>query len=182
MNNQNTEIETIESVGWKLLFDSDVNPKVLQFFVGEEFSNDYEKYSITFEIMISIFMEMVISSIKFKSYSNNMDNGFIDDHKVIDYDLKFDIDEIKHFKNKLSKLGYQLCIHEVSDYYDTLNNYYCRILFKKDNLYHFEKRNLNKDYTFLLRKDDDKNFSKMKEFYAITEVDGKKLQIYFDVL
>lgn len=189
MNNKMNEtnetietIETIESIAWKLLFDHDVNKQVIQFFVGEEFSNDYEKFSITFEILISIFMEMIISSIMIKSYSTDMVDGFIDDEKVFNYKLNFGIDEIQHFKDKISKFGYQLCFHEVSDHYDTLKEYYCKILFKKGNEYHFEKRNLDKEYTFLLRNDKDKSFSELKEFYAITEVDGKKLQIYFDTI
>jgi hypothetical protein len=180
-------IESVESIAWKLLVDDDdgnVNSKILDFFVGDDFKNEYEKNSITFQIMISIFMEMVITSMMMKTTLLNMDDdGTINnvlDSDDISYDLKFDLDEIEILKDKIFKTGYQLCIHEVSDYYDTLDKYYCRILFKKCNENHFKIKQINKEYTFLLRTNDEEGFNTLKDFYAITEIDGKKLQIYFD--
>jgi hypothetical protein len=172
------DLISVNEVAYKLLMDQSIDKALIQLMVIDDLDNQYDKLAVEFEVLISVFMEMIIYILKAKYI--NEDNKKLTENNLEKYDLQFDISDLDFFKTKFSKIGYQLCIHDVGDYYDILDDYYCKTLFKKDNEYYFMTKKINNEYTFLLRNDKDKKFTKLKDFYTKCYVDNKYIQIYFD--
>tara|TARA_Y100000780_G_C13680333_1_gene415814 strand:+ start:55 stop:600 length:546 start_codon:yes stop_codon:yes gene_type:complete len=172
------DIISVNDVAYKLLMDQSIDKALIQLMVVDDLDNQYDKLAVEFEVLISIFMEMVIYILKVKYVNEN--NKELNESNLENYNLEFDIDDLDFFKTKFSKIGYQLCIHDVGDYYDTLYDYYCKTLFKKDNEYYFMTKKIDNEYTFLLRNDKYKNFTKLNDFYTKCFVDNKYIQVYFD--
>lgn len=194
-------IVTPESLALKLLIENDVNDYtgVLQMFVDDNNSTLYDKYAGQFEILITIFMEMIYGMLKIEHINSFIDSdGNLDEN--IDFDSTFkpnfseyDIKDItKIFQEKFKKIRIYLSIHEVQGddknnkndygYYD---KYYCRTILKDTfdgRTYFWRNRKIldpNKRYTFVLRNDNDKNNKKLDDFYAICVFPHIKIKISF---
>lgn len=197
---------TPELLAWKLVMDDDVNDYagVLQPCVfGDNQKNmeniRYESLEDQFQILITIFMEMIFDILKI-----NHINSFIDDDGVyddsIDLESTFSPNEndilddsiILLIRDKFKKVRIFLGVMRIYDSkiddsrnYGSSSNYYCRIMLKDtiDGSIHFKNNNNidpAKRYTFLMQNNKElRKHKKLDDFYAVCNVNDKKYKISF---
>lgn len=202
-------IVTPESLAWKLLMDEAVEDyagMLMPFVSGDEpLSQDssirYEQLSDQFQILITMYMEMVFGLLKINHISSNMnENSEIDDEfdleKTFKPDLsKFGVDDmLTVFREKLKKIRIFLSVQEICDTdqknskdYGFASEYFCRIILKDtpEGKTYFGKNKNNsavdseKSYTFVMRDDKKKSHKQLKDFYAVCVLPGVKVRIGF---
>lgn len=199
INGDDDDIITPEVLARKLLFDDDISGysgTLLPFIINDEKTddNDYNRCAGQFEILITVYMEMVYGLLMINHINEHInEDGVLDD--TIDLDATFNPDLTEYdisdlteiFSEKFSKVKIFLSVTEMNNsiYY---NEYYCRILLKETNegkTYFNENKDRldpNKHYTFLLRNDINKNQTRLNDFYAICSFNNKKVKISFSVL
>lgn len=213
--NQPDDIENIvtpESLAWKLLMDDDVEnyagillPTVLE----EDDSNKsnkkgnsnlrYDSLADQFQILISVYMEMVFGLLKINHVNSFINkNGDIDES--IDLEATFKPDTYKFttdsmidvFREKLKKIRIFLSVLGIYDANDDLpkdygssSNYYCRIILKDsaEGKTYFRANahwlDPEKRYTFVMRNDEHKKQKKLEDFYAVVTLPELKVRISF---
>jgi hypothetical protein len=142
INTNNDDIITPEVLARKLLFDDDIKNYsgiLLPFIVSDEgdMSNIYDKCAGQFEILITLYMEMVYGLLMINHINKYInDDGEIDN--TIDLEATFnpdlteyDISELTDiFSEKLKKVRIILLVQEI--YEDEIySDYYCRIILKE---------------------------------------------------
>jgi hypothetical protein len=208
-SDDSVNIVTPESLAWKLLMDEDVKEyagTLIPFVSGDqELSHNsdmrYEQLSDQFQILITLYMEMVYGLLKINHIASGMnDHGGIDDtidlEKTFNPDLsKFGVDDMLIlFREKLKKIKMFLSVREIftSDPtnprdYGFSSEYYCRIILKDtpDGVTYFWNNRNNpavnsaKKYTFVMRDDKKKENKKLNDFYAVCVLPNIKVQISF---
>ena len=206
-------IVTPESLAWNLLIDEDVKdyegvlmPNVVNdpnssTQSGQGKNMLYEQLSDQFQILISMYMEMVFGLLKINHISANMnEHGDISDEIDLDKTFKPDLskftvdDMLLVFREKFKKIRYFLSVQEIYDAnsssYGSSAEYYCRILLKDtpEGKTHFWNNRHNpaidpeKRYTFLMRNDKEKSHRELKNFYAVCTLPNIKVRISFSPL
>jgi hypothetical protein len=134
-NNISNEF-TPETLAWQLLVDEDIEKKIEigQLIASIDLENEsnptiYNKEAYEFEILITIYMEMVFGWFKLLHLMENEQNG-------TNYDFKPNLslvtfnDLTDPFSEKMSIIGYNLNVEEITnmEYFNLLRNRsYCRV-------------------------------------------------------
>jgi hypothetical protein len=194
MDNNNimdNNINTIEEFSWRLLLD-DINSEQLNGYCElmlsiDTVTNDNnsnkqlnacnnEKISDTFQVLITIYMEMIYGSLKINNLLNNCD--------LYDFS-KVTINELSDsYKLRFSKINTVLNVFDVTNEIDSFQNYYCKIMLKdtpEGKIYFSKYNNLDKNYTFLLNRNlISLKYNKLTDLYAICKVNNMIVRISFD--
>jgi hypothetical protein len=213
-----SEDVTPDDLAWKLLMDTDVDEDadvqkytgIMQNFVINEsdLSNNkntrYDQIADNFQILITMYMEMVIGYMNIAHMASHMNenyelDGTIDLEETFKPDYsKFTIDDmLVLFREKFKKIRFFLSVQEITGTeisdttdYGKASEYYCKIILKdthQGKLY-FAKNIDNpavdhsKRYTFLMRYDKNKSQKKLEDFYAVCCLPNIKVKIYFSPL
>jgi hypothetical protein len=207
--NQKSEdnIVTPENLAWILLLNDDVEnyAGIMQSFVDNsvldpEKRNKYEDLAGQFEVLITIYMEMVFGLLKINHVNSMLNtNGELDDEdedpeSTFNPDLsKLTLEDLKLVAyEKFKKIRTYLSVTQIieTDLQNTKDfgydsQYYCRILLKDlpEGKMYFNKNqdrlDPDKRYTFVIRMDDKKNYKKLEDFYAVCALPNMKVRISF---
>jgi len=113
-----------EELAWKLIMDENINASSLMAYTDE---NTKETL---FEILITIYIEMIFDYYKL-IYLQNTENDSFDDFSLNLNDV--DINDLTNvFKEKINKMKYKLTVDEISlhEYENIKKNRYCMVLLK----------------------------------------------------
>jgi hypothetical protein len=184
---------TPESLAWKLLLDEDIpNSDILEFSEPGE-----NKYVIKFEILLTIYLELIVNYYKMLYIENNIDENMSDDDVDNNFKLNFDnltLDILLNpFKEKIQKIKHQLIINEISkEHFDHIKNLrYCTIMFRdslKDEPYFIMNKDYiekDKKYHFVLYGptiENKNSFNHLKDLFACVNINNKYFKICFDKL
>lgn len=218
--NDDDKIVTPETLAWKLLMEDDNimdYAGILDMHVIDNVNNNskpsshigYDDMVDQFQILITIYMEMIFGMLRISHVSNIMDNNTINgdnDNKDIDNcDLENTFrpdfsnvminDILDVFKERFKKIRIILSVREIYDTdmsnvrdFGKYSDYYCRIILKDtpEGSKYFEANHdtLNPDirYTFVIRRDEDNKQTKLSDFYAVCALPNMKVKISFDVI
>lgn len=183
----NTDAYTPESIAWKLLIEDElkeIKQGQLIGFLDNSYCNDkLEALTVEFEILITIYMEMIIGWYKLLYLMENTD----DTQFKLNLDLIKIDDLLNPFKEKMLVLGYILNITEFKNleiYEEFKKKSYCRIALrdlKEDNgFFIMNNKNIPKDkkYHFILNsKYEDKN--NIRDIYAVIKINNVGYKISF---
>lgn len=201
---------TLESLAWKLLMDENVEdyagvllPSIMD---GNDLTDNgspgrapvydvYDNLADQFQMLITIYMEMVFGLLKINHISANLDkNGDlsedIDLEESFDPDLSiFTVDDlVTTFREKLKKIRVFVSVHEIIDSENQFGNsseYYCRILFRntiEGKTFYRNNRDIlepDKQYMFAIRPDNARKHTKLNDFYAVCSLPHMKVRISF---
>lgn len=188
---------TPESLAWDLVMGDEMADftGVMQSLVddsnGNYRANRYEKAADEFQILITIYMEMIFNVLKSNFMGELLDaNGDIREGIDLESELerykpdfrKYNIDDMTVlFRSLFAKIRYFLSVRDITDVcspdpndFGSESNYYCKILLLDD------RRNFSKEYfknathipddkryTFMLKAVDKPHQKKLEEFYAV---------------
>jgi len=216
-------IVTPESMAWKLLMDEDVKdyagilmPNILdcQLPMLDEINDNeenidtdsphtnYDRYADQFQILITMYMEMVFGLLKINHITSHIDANCEDADIEVDLKdtfkpdfTKFTIEDMQSiFRDKFKKIRVFLNVGEIFDTdpinprdYGSDSEYYCRIILKdtpEGKTYFWNNRNnpfvdSEKSYTFVIRNDAKKSSKKLDDFYAVCVLPNVKVRIGF---
>lgn len=205
-------IVTPEALAWKLLMDDDVEDYagiLLPSVDGEHFYNDtsllYDTLSDQFQILITMYMEMLFGMLKINHVSKYVDvNDNIDDNIDFDATFKPDVNDlidnntksldglIDLFREKFKKVRVFLSVRGIYDAnekkpkdYGSSSEYYCRIILKNSDegkKYFMDNKDWldpDKYYTFVMRDDKKRKHNKLADFYAVCTLSNMKIRISF---
>lgn len=199
INTNDDEIITPEALARKLLLDDEIencSAILLPFVISDEKKEDsiYNRNACQFEILITIYMEMVFGILIINHINNHIDNnGNIDNTIDLDDTFNPDLTECDVngmtdiFREKLKKVRVFLSVNEICDN-DLYSDYYCKIVLKDtiDGKEYFEHNKARLDpkkrYTFLIRNDPAKKQNRLNDFYAICDLPNKRIRISFLIL
>jgi hypothetical protein len=187
---------TPETMAWNLLMGIDIPDfyGAMQFSVigNEKHSNDqYDHMAQQFEILITMYMEMVFGLLKINNMCESIDKG---SEKVEEFtpDLsQFTLEQMTEiFRDKFKKIRYYLTIIEYKDdqsYRDIGYNsdYYCRVILKHtvEGKKYFDQNKHRLDeklnYTFAIRPDKIFGQKKLNDFHAVCTLPQMKIAISF---
>ena len=212
---------TLESLAWKLLMDENVEdyagvllPSIVNYDLNGESSeipahnyDVHDNLADQFQMLITIYMEMVFGLLKINHISANLDkNGDlsegIDLERSFDPDLSvFTVDDlVTTFREKLKKIRVFVSVHEIIDQdnessdgdqssssnpFGASSEYYCRILFRnttEGKTFYRKNRDIlepDKQYMFAIRPDNERKHTKLHEFYAVCALPHMKVKISF---
>jgi hypothetical protein len=206
---------TLESLAWKLLMDENVEdyagvllPSIINYDSSEDIPvrdyNAYDNLADQFQMLITIYMEMVFGLLKINHISANLDkNGDLSEHvdleKTFDPDLSiFTVNDlVTTFREKLKKIRVFVSVHEIIDQDDSndgsnqsnqfgnSDKYYCRILFRntiEGKTFYRKNRDIlepDKQYMFAIRSDNERKHTKLNDFYAVCALPHMKVKISF---
>ncbi len=199
--NQDDNVVTPESLAWKLLMDNEIedfNGVIMSFIEGCDGNNNYDNIAGQFEILITMYMEMVFGLLKINHISKQLnENGELD--PLVDLEKSFNpnltnlsIDDMTLvFREKFKKIRIFLSTSLIHDSdinnardFGSYSKYYCRILLKDlDNdrayfLINHHHLDPDKRYTFTIPPGN-KHQVKIDEFYAVCALPGIKIKISF---
>jgi hypothetical protein len=204
----NDSIVTPESLAWKILMDDDVEKYagvIMPFVTDDEKNNDlntmYKSLSAQFEILITMYMEMIFGMLKIKHVSENC-NSDGELKEDVDFDetfkpnlSKFTVDDmLTVFREKFTKVRVFLSVNEIHDAKNYSNDfgssseYYCKVILKdilEGKVYFLKNRNNldpSKQYTFAIRRDVKKSQTKLQDFYAVCALPNMKVRISFSLI
>lgn len=200
--NQDDNITTPESLAWKLLMDNEIkdfNGVIMSFIDGCDENNNYDNLAGQFEILITMYMEMVFGLLRINHVSKLLDeNGELD--SMIDLDKTFSpdlsnlsIDDLTLvFREKFKKIRIFLSTSLILDSdtddmrdFGSKSEYYCRILLKDlnhDRAYFLANKHRldpEKRYTFTIRNNPGQKQTKISDFYAVCALPSMKVKISF---
>jgi hypothetical protein len=181
---------TPETLAWKLLFDSNIesfSSQLLTF--TDEASKETEPMTYLFEVLITIFMEMIIGILKTNFYSDelNKDKEFNPKFNHNDFEeiipllkTKFDLINILLFTEKIEPT-------EDNKFHNSEvhKNKYCRIIMKhnKDDFSLFtiygDRVAEDKIYHMILNSKFILTNKTLNSVYAVAIIDGITYRIYF---
>lgn len=213
--NDDDKIVTPETLAWKLLME-DENimdyAGILDMHVIDDNSDINDKNRLSqkvgyddmidqFQILITIYMEMIFGTLRISHVSDVMDKNVDIDSYDLENTFKPDFsnvtinDILDIYKERFKKIRIILSVREIFDT-DMSNNrdfgkyseYYCRIILKDtpEGMKYFEMNHntLNPDlrYTFVIRHDENNKQTKLSDFYAVCALPNMKVKISFDVI
>lgn len=188
---------TPESLAWDLVMGDELDDftGIMQGLVDD--SNNsyradrYDKLADEFQILITIYMEMIFNVLKSNFMGELLDeNGDILDGVELESELerykpdfrKYNLDDMTiMFRNLFAKIRYFLSVRDLTEIcasdpndFGSESKYYCKILLQDDRRAftknYFEKATHipdGKRYTFMLRADDKPHQKKLEDFYAV---------------
>jgi hypothetical protein len=188
---QNDDVYTPEIFAWKLLLDntkSDVLSANLQTFT-DTYDEADDPITFSFEVMITIFMELVFGILKLNHYAEGNDEEFEPDFS------KHNIDDILPLlKHKFNELCYILSVEVIDDTVDNksyidsiMGERYCKIILRhneSDQAYfaiHDDDIDSDKDYHMILN-GRFKQTKNLNEVHATCALNNKVYKISFDVV
>lgn len=177
---------TPEDLAWKLIMDENIDSSPIMAF------SDENSQETLFEILITIYIEMITNYYKLKYLENTIEDD--DENKINDefenFKLDFtnvDIETLKNiFSEKFNKIKYILNVHEISrDRFEELKkSRYCTVLFRdlpSDSMY-FEMNEQyidpNKNYHFVLNSMY-KQQDELRNIYCTINLNQKYYKISF---
>jgi hypothetical protein len=158
---------------------------------GSYRANRYEQLEGEFQILLTIYMEMVFHVLKSNYMGELLDeNGDIRDGVDLEAELeryrpdfrKYSVEDMTEiFRTKFAKIRYFLSVRDLTDLcsddpadFGRETEYYCKILLLDDRRSltrrYFQKATHipdGKRYTFLMRPDDDPQQKKLDDFYTV---------------
>lgn len=201
-------IMTPEALAWKLLIDDDVKDYagvLLPSVLGDHIDNGenilYDTLADQFQILVTIYMELVFGLLKINHISS-----FVNDDDIVDDNIDFDAtfnpnvseltidDMINIFREKFKKVRVFLSVRGIYDgnekdpkNYGSSSDYYCRIILKNspEGYVYFDKNkdwlDPEKHYTFVIRDDKKRKQKQLADFYAVFTLpnNGNKIRISF---
>jgi len=217
--NDDDKIVTPETLAWKLLMEDEnimdyagiLDMQVIDPSINNNNNTNnntksnshigYDDMVDQFQILITIYMEMIFGMLRISHVSDVMDkNGDIDDCDL-ENTFKPDFtnvtinDILDVFKERFKKIRIILSVREIYDTdmsnvrnFGKYSDYYCRIILKDtpEGFKYFEanRDTLNPDirYTFVIRRDEDNKQTKLSDFYAVCALPNMKVKISFDVI
>jgi hypothetical protein len=184
---------TPESLAWKLLLD-DVDTALATQLLGinPDDIHDTDQTTYLFEILITIFMEMIfdialLGDMTEYENNNNTDYKFNPDLTKVDLNV-FLPTLIKKFEHISILLSTEINDIDTDDkvyMQEILDNRYCRVILRhnKDDTDYFIKNGLPNDlnYHMILNSNTSNNqFKKIKDVYAVILLNNKLHKIAFD--
>lgn len=210
---------TLESLAWKLLMDENVEdyagvllPSIINYDLdtneSETINHHYDAYdnlADQFQMLITIYMEMVFGLLKINHISANLDtNGDlredIDLERSFNPDLSvFTVDDlVTIFREKLKKIRVFVSVHQIIDtdesddespnltsVFGASSEYYCRILLRnttEGKTFYRKNRDIlepDKQYMFAIRSANERKHTKLRDFYAVCALPHMKVKISF---
>ena len=186
----NDTIYTPENIAWKLLMDDDDEKlsSAIQTFCPSFEDTESDSVSYFFEVLLTIFMEMIFDLAILLNMKENETNGedFMFDPDMDNFNME---DFIPTLKKKFNKIS---IITHVSEYEkndpvleSVIGNRYCRIILKhlpKDRPL-FKKYNVSEDMNYhMVLGSNFTSKKKLKEVYAVIIIKDIAYKIYFDTL
>lgn len=181
---ENDEIFSPENIAWKLLFDDTKQMSAgLQTFSFEN-DNDGDPATFTFEILLTIYLEMIVGFYRTLHLGQKEEKG----ETITTDDFALDLDNINEevllnpFRDSLLKVNYFLKVREIST--SEKGNYYCKILLRDnpdDKPVFKMNRSIDKDkkYTFILNSSYKRN-KNLEDVYSVVTIKGKTYRVSFD--
>ena len=188
-----------EELAWKLIMDENVSDGALVGYVDED-SNE-----VLFEILITIYIEMIFNYYKLKYLESTIkddkdededeDEDEEDDNDIINRfdNFKLDLTNINIdnltniFSEKMKKIKYNLFVSELSQtQYDYIKQKrYCNVLLKDspiDKTYFIKNEKYldpEKNYHFTINSLYQKNKNDLRDIYCTANINQKYFKIYF---
>jgi hypothetical protein len=200
IESRDTKFYTPESIAWDLLVgeSKDIDPekkgKLICFIENEnkEGNKEENKEELTnsdlltynYEILITIFMELLFNMAKLNFYFENENNDFIPDYKKFNIDAFFSL-----IQDKFKILGFMAFVDsekmegDKEWLIDLINQRYCRVVLRyHDDDEHFEINNVSKDvyYHMKLNGLNKKKYKKLGEIYSVVFLNDNVYKIYFE--
>ena len=217
-------IVTPESLAWRMLLNSSIENfagSILPFVIDgdstrqkheqkqeqntntwdENLSSEANRLAMLdqFQILITIYMEMVFGILKIKHVKSNLNTCHDIDQNISLNDTftpdlsEFSVnDMIDVFREKFKKICIFLSIREIHDAdknnprdYGSASDYYCRVILRDmpdGDMYFCANQHIidpDKRYTFAIRNDDKKAQKKLDDFYAVVTLPKFKVRISF---
>jgi hypothetical protein len=182
-----SDVHTPESIAWKLLVDEKVidikQGQLIGFLDQGEINDKLEATTIEFEILITIYLEMIIGWYKLLYLMENPDGP---EFKLNLDNIAVD-DLINPFKEKMLVLGYILSVTEFKNleiYEEFKKKSYCRVALrdlKEDNgFFIMNRKNIPNDklYHFILNSNYKESLN-LREIYAVIKINKIGYKINF---
>jgi hypothetical protein len=186
---------TPESIAWDLLvgdIDSEKKGKLIGFCDRDKANNNSDLLTYRYEMLITIFMEMIFNIAKLNFYSENITSSenikFLPDYEKINPEVIFPL-----IQEKFKILGISVFIDsenmEVENDEDKeniiklVNDRYCRVILRYyDNDEYFNNNNIEDDiyYHMKLNGLNKSEYKKIREIYSVIFLNSKIYKIYFD--
>jgi cysteinyl-tRNA synthetase len=179
------EVYSPEELAWQLIMDENISPRTLMTFADE---NSKE---IMFEILVTIYLEMIFDYYKLKYLENTTDN---DDDIINAYDnFKLDLTNVNVdmltdiFFEKFKKLRIILSVRDMSqiEYENTKKIRYCTVMLKdspQDATYFMMNEKYldkNKRYHFVLNSLYERK-ENLRDIFCTININGKYFKINFN--
>ena len=186
-NVNNNDVYTPEELAWQLIMDENISPRTLMAF------SDENSKEITFEILVTIYLEMIFDYYKMKYLESTTDK---DDDIINAYDnFKLDLTNINVqmltdiFFEKFKKLKIILNVRDMSqiEYENTKKIRYCTVLLKDsphDSTYFMmNEKYLDpaKRYHFVLNSLYERK-ENLRDIFCTININGKYFKISFNTL
>jgi hypothetical protein len=183
------DVHTPDSIAWKLLVDENFvdlgenKGQLIGFLEQGEINDKLEATAIEFEILITIYLEMVIGWYKLLYLMENPDGP---EFKLDLTNIKID-DLTNPFKEKMLVLGYILNVTEFKNleiYEEFKKKSYCRVALRNlkedEGFFIMNKKNIPNDklYHFILNSNF-KSVYNLREIYAIIKINNIGYKINF---
>ena len=182
-------IETPESLAWKLLLDNTFNDFATSIIPCVDGYNDDNSYlEDQFQILITVYLEMIFNTLKLMHIGVNNNQ---DDKTNIFESFQPSLNNVSindltdEFRAKFKKIRYFLHVQQINNDYQ---DYYCKVILKNsiNGKLHYElnKNNIDqsKYYTFAINR----NFAEIKKYnkklesyYAICHLPHMSIKIFF---
>jgi hypothetical protein len=184
-SNTDTDYYTPESIAWKIYQDDDDKPlssQILGF--GPEGESDYLLYK--YEMLLSIFLEMLIHIMKMDILEVNSDINEDDD-----IEPSFEEFDMDHYypiiKNKFKKISYLVSVNTYDNFDDKeylleiIKNRYSRIILRNnpEDTHYFDQIH-SIDYYDFIPSEGYKQQNKLKNIFSILILNKKVYTFYFD--
>jgi len=184
------DVHTPESIAWKLLIDEKIvdieQGRLIGYLQDGEINDRFEAVTIEFEILITIYLEMVIGWYKLLYHMEYPECSKTSEFKL-NLDHISENDLLNPFHEKMLVLGYILNITEFKNleiYEEFKKKSYCRIALrdlKEDNgFFIMNKGNipLDKLYHFILNSNFKESLN-IRDIYAVIKINNIGYKINF---
>ena len=205
--------ESLESLAWDLLVNDDIqnlSGDLLPFITNIDGNNTthshismaYQQNADLFQVLITLYMEMIFSYLKIVHMNNNAEQSDEITNESLDKTFassepdmtKYSIDDLTIiFREKMKIIGYYLSTTEINideaddNPFGESDKYYCKIILKDTpygKLFYGANKNTRgidhaKRYTFALRNDSEMRQKKLEDFYAVCQMPLFKVKISF---
>jgi len=179
LDNDN-EFYTPEQLAWKLLMDDIDTSKVAQLLTFREgFGTDDNPITFTYEILITIFMEMIFDLVLINHHANS-DNIFVPDFDKFDINLFLPLLE-ENFKK--INIILNISTYDVQDDMQyILDNRYCRVILRHIDKQYFIEHEIEEElnYHMILNGLNKIHYNKLTDVYAIIIIKNNLFKIQFD--
>lgn len=189
-----SKIYTPETLAWDLLVgEIDSDTKGIDEFVNDGDVIKSELYTDRYQILITIFMELLFGIAKLDYYANLEKNGNDITQKFIPNYKKFDLNSyVKTIEEKMEKLGFIVYVDEADpenltqeskdELIQMINDRYCRVVLRyNDKDEYFEVNDVPEDvyYHMILNGLNKKEFKKLDDIFSIINLNGKVYKVSF---